>query len=1320
MKSVLFNNTLKPFQAKSLILLMILVSQSIGCMAQAEFTADNVIYKVLSASTASVTGGGARIINIPDTVIYGGCKYRIIGIEKEAFKDNTSIVAVNFPKNLAYIKDRAFSGCTSIRSLSLGKVGHIYKEAFAGCCRNQGGLYTHSTLFIERADTMDNQTELRADNLIIEQAGNIAGSLFDRSTNNLYLKQLTIARRTENTTNFDIGFYTGNRYLHNVNLPVDTCVIKRWAFAGCYCLTNLKIPQYIKRIWPETFDGCTNLHTIYIEDSKDYLTLGYGEDMLTGKTDTTFADCDIMEMYIGRDLDCNIFMSKEKSKEYFRTLHLGNQGTCFYSLHYCYGLQNIYVPWKEPVELSSNLKDHFFNSTIYENATLHVPEGAKEGFTAQEKGNFWNNFKTTEEVQGNRITWPQEDATIINVGETLEFTAQATNPIYYTIVEGSDKGRTAKIVETANGYGLLALRSGAVLICARQDGGWKDFETRYFIIKDHKKAQTISIEGDKNDCMVSESVTLKTSISSDLSYGYEITEGKDRVKVSSTDGTFVLTGKQSGTVTIGFYQDGNDEYLPAYKSFTVTFNSKQIEWDCPDEMAIGDSIALTAKSADAVPTGYEITEGGDCAFVAEKDGVFLLVGKKAGTVKIKALMPQSEYYDADSLYRSIEITRIRQTITWENLGSMPLRLGDTIMVKPVASSQLPVTCKMIEGSTYADFIEKDGNYYLAGKKITKYISVVLEATQTGNEDYFPKTVTNRYGVFGKVQTINWEKSSVFTELEDTILLDATADSGLPITYSVGVGKDYCKIIEKDGQYYLVILSNALNQYVAITARQAGNDEYADTYMSRGYNVVKEQLVKQTLKWEQSACLKENETIELTATSSSGLPVIYFITDGADCAEIEETDGVYKLKGLKEGNVTVKAKQIGDRNYRRVSMTRTFSVTNDEPALLPQTITWEQSDVALCIGQEIVLSASASSQLPISYKITEGDDCVELIQAEGIYTLRAVREGTVSVEASQAGNETYSAAGSVVMKFTISAKKTQTITWNQDIEIAKGTTLAMQAVSSSGLPVTYTGDKPEGAFALPASISGAEIVFDAPGPYILYAHQEGNDEYEAAEPVKMEFNVLDEKYDDLMYIDGIYYRYADGNKNSLMAVRGYKKYVGDVVIPEYVNGLPVVTIDVQTFYACYGLNSVVVGENVKLMGAEAFGACKNLASATIPSECDIADWCYNASPNIKEIHCHATTPYNVREYIFNGYTDYTTCILYVPRGTKELYEQADVWKNFTNIVEEDQPSGISTATWANGEVNIYTLSGLLVRAKAKDTRGLRPGIYIAGGKKLVVR
>jgi hypothetical protein len=52
-----------------------------------------------------------------------------------------------------------------------------------------------------------------------------------------------------------------------------------------------------------------------------------------------------------------------------------------------------------------------------------------------------------------------------------------------------------------------------------------------------------------------------------------------------------------------------------------------------------------------------------------------------------------------------------------------------------------------------------------------------------------------------------------------------------------------------------------------------------------------------------------------------------------------------------------------------------------------------------------------------------------------------------------------------------------------------------------------------------------------------------------------------------------------------------------------------------------------------------------------------------------------TPLSITHNVFNG-ADRTTCILYVPQGSLDAYQQAPVWQEFLNIIEEDAPTSIT--------------------------------------------
>ena len=317
-----------------------------------------------------------------------------------------------------------------------------------------------------------------------------------------------------------------------------------------------------------------------------------------------------------------------------------------------------------------------------------------------------------------------------------------------------------------------------------------------------------------------------------------------------------------------------------------------------------------------------------------------------------------------------------------------------------------------------------------------------------------------------------------------------------------------------------------------------------------------------------------------------------------------------------------------------------------------------------------------------------------------------------VEADNYEVKSYIAGTLTVLKREL---KKQTITWDQEIKAKVGSTIAMNATASSGLPVRYSyaqAPRVETAYQVP-QIEDNKITFPQNGMYLLVAIQDGNNEYAAATDTLDVCAISDDE--GLMYIDGIYYKYTDDG-SALKVVRGYKPYRGKVEIPATVNGLPVTEVDGLAIYACYYLKELVIGDNVKKCGHEAFGASINLCNVTLP----VADvefthnWMFNCDRGIREIHCRSSIPYVVDEGIFNGAVDYDKCILYVPVGTKQSYANSEVWKNFTHIVEENVSTNISNINVEKKSV-WHTLQGVKLFAKPNI-----PGVYIHNGKKIIVR
>ena len=153
-------------------------------------------------------------------------------------------------------------------------------------------------------------------------------------------------------------------------------------------------------------------------------------------------------------------------------------------------------------------------------------------------------------------------------------------------------------------------------------------------------------------------------------------------------------------------------------------------------------------------------------------------------------------------------------------------------------------------------------------------------------------------------------------------------------------------------------------------------------------------------------------IALNATASSGLPVAFALVSGN--ATISGS-----TLTINDGNpVTVRASQAGSANYNAApSVTQTITA---QPSKQPQTITFAQPADQQTNSAPFNLSATASSGLPVTFTILSGP---AMLNGSAV-TLTGV-SGTVSVQASQAGNSVYGAAPSVTTSFRVVAVGTQT-------------------------------------------------------------------------------------------------------------------------------------------------------------------------------------------------------------------------------------------------------------------------------------------------------
>ena len=235
----------------------------------------------------------------------------------------------------------------------------------------------------------------------------------------------------------------------------------------------------------------------------------------------------------------------------------------------------------------------------------------------------------------------------------------------------------------------------------------------------------------------------------------------------------------------------------------------------------------------------------------------------------------------------------------------------------------------------------------------------------------------------------------------------------------------------------------------------------------------------------------------SATAMAGSAAVTWTGDGL-IADVQS----WVNEEQEEFGWLLRVAEGGDRTAKRFA-SRENSSAADRPTLTveyelaktDQTITFDPiPDQPLDAGT-LSLSATATSELPVSFSVVSGP-----VTLEG-NVLTFTGPGEVTVRASQAGDDTFNAAPDVDQTFTIN-KSDQSISFdaipNQSFE--RGS-LMLAATASSGLEVSFS------IVSGPVTIEGNVVTFSDLGPVTVRASQAGDDTFNAAPDVDQSFEIL---------------------------------------------------------------------------------------------------------------------------------------------------------------------------------------------------------------------
>lgn len=155
-----------------------------------------------------------------------------------------------------------------------------------------------------------------------------------------------------------------------------------------------------------------------------------------------------------------------------------------------------------------------------------------------------------------------------------------------------------------------------------------------------------------------------------------------------------------------------------------------------------------------------------------------------------------------------------------------------------------------------------------------------------------------------------------------------------------------------------------------------------------------------------------------------------------------------------------------------------------------------------------------------------------------------------------------------------------------------------------------------------------------------------------------------------------------------------------------------TIENNTFYYCRSLSSISLPTSITSIGEYAFYGCSSLTFITLPnslttigerafsssgltsivfpsSVTTIGESAFSYTNTLKQVEASWTTPLEIASNTFYE-TSLRERVLYVPVGTKSLYESAMGWEDFNTIVE----GTMSNASGTTGDLTWVLKDGLL--------------------------
>jgi hypothetical protein len=562
----------------------------------------------------------------------------------------------------------------------------------------------------------------------------------------------------------------------------------------------------------------------------------------------------------------------------------------------------------------------------------------------------------------------------------------------------------------ANGETATLLAAGSCAIVASQAGN-DDFEaapdvTQSFAIGKGAQAIVFAAPADRAFEPGAAVVLSATGGAS----GNPVTFASASPSVCATSGANGETATllAAGSCAIVASQAGNDDFEAApdvTQSFAIGKGAQAIVFAAPADRAFEPdaTVVLSATGgASGNPVTFASASPSVCATSGANGETATLLA--AGSCAIVASQAGNDDFEAaPDVTQSFAIGKGAQAIVFAAPADRAFEPGATVVLSATGgASGNPVTFASASPAVCATSGANGETATLLAAG-----SCAIVASQAGNDDFeAAPDVTQSFAIGKGAQAI------VFAAPADrafepgaTVVLSATGGaSGNPVTFASASPSVYATS-GANGETATLLAAGTC----AIVASQAGNDDFeAAPDVTQSFAIGKG---AQAIVFAAPAdrAFEPGATVVLSATGgASGNPVTFASASPSVCATSGANGETATL--LAAGTCAIVASQAGNDDFEAApDVTQSFAVGKGANTIsFPKPADTGLSDAAPA------LAATASSGLAVAYRSESEAVCT--VTPSGVLTLRAV--GACRIEASQPGDDSWSAAAPVAQTFAV--------------------------------------------------------------------------------------------------------------------------------------------------------------------------------------------------------------------------------------------------------------------------------------------------------------